>query len=63
VVTPATGLDVEESEGSLVEFRPQTRLSDLVEALNSLGVKPRDLMAILQALKAANALQAELVFM
>ncbi|NSW54857.1 MAG: flagellar basal body P-ring protein FlgI [Armatimonadetes bacterium] len=62
VVTRATDLDVEEAEGSLVEFRPQTRLSDLVEALNSLGVKPRDLMAILQALKAANALQAELVF-
>lgn len=63
VVVPSTELDVKEAEGSLVEFQPQTRLSDLVEALNSLGVKPRDLMAILQALKAANALQAELVLM
>ena len=38
-------------------------LSDLVEALNAIGVKPSDLIAILQALKAANALQAELVLM
>lgn len=63
VVTPRTELEVEEADASLVELRPQTRLSDLVEALNSLGVKPRDLIAILQALKAANALQAELVLM
>lgn len=63
VVTPRTELQVHEAEASLVEIVPQTRLSDLVEALNALGVKPRDLIAILQALKAANALQAELVLM
>ena len=38
-------------------------LTHLVEALNGLGVKPRDLVAILQALKTAGALQAELVLM
>jgi flagellar P-ring protein precursor FlgI len=32
----------------------------LVRGLNTLGVKPRDLIAILQALRAANALQAEI---
>lgn len=63
VVTPRTDIQVEEAEASLVEIVPQTRLGDLVEALNTLGVKPRDLIAILQALKAANALQAELVLM
>jgi len=42
---------------------PQTRLRDLVDALNALGVKPRDLIAILQALRTAGALQAELVLM
>ncbi len=63
VVTPRTELTVTEDEASLVEVKPQTQLSDLVEALNSLGVKPRDMMAILQALKAANALQAELVLL
>jgi flagellar P-ring protein precursor FlgI len=35
-------------------------LSDLVKALNSLGVTPRDLIAILQSIKAAGALQGEL---
>ncbi|MEN6347305.1 MAG: flagellar basal body P-ring protein FlgI [Armatimonadia bacterium] len=63
VVTPRTDLKVEEPASSLVELHPQTRLSDLVEALNGLGVKPRDLVAILQALKTAGALQAELVLM
>lgn len=63
VVTPRTDLDVNEEDASLVELQPQTRLGDLVDALNTLGVKPRDLIAILQALKAANALQAELVLM
>lgn len=63
VVTPRTDMKVEEPASSLVELHPQTRLSDLVEALNGLGVKPRDLVAILQALKTAGALQAELVLM
>ena len=35
-------------------------LSDVVRALNSLGVTPQDLLAILQAIKAAGALNAEL---
>lgn len=63
VVTPRTELTVDEEDSSLVQIQPQTQLRELVEALNSLGVKPRDLMAILQALKEANALQAELVLM
>jgi len=63
VVTPRTELDVEEQPASLIEIPTQTRLGDLVDALNSLGVKPRDLIAILEALRTANALQAELVLM
>jgi flagellar P-ring protein precursor FlgI len=35
-------------------------VADLISALNSLGVTPRDTVAILEALKAAGALQAEL---
>jgi len=62
-VTPRTELDVEEQPASLIEIPTQTRLGDLVDALNSLGVKPRDLIAILEALRTANALQAELVLM
>ncbi len=63
VVTPRTELTVDEQPASLIEISAQTRLGDLVDALNALGVKPRDLIAILQALKTANALQAELVLM
>lgn len=63
VVTTNTQMDVQEGDSSLMEIPPPTCLRDLVEALNALGVKPRDLIAILQALKAANALQAELVLM
>lgn len=63
VVTPKTSITAEEPPTSLVTIPPQTRLRDLVDALNALGVKPRDLIAILQALRAANALQAELVLM
>jgi flagellar P-ring protein precursor FlgI len=39
----------------------QASLRDLVEALNALGVTPRDLIAIIQALKELGALEAELI--
>lgn len=54
-------LAVKEESASLVAVREQATLDDLVAALNALGVKPRDLIAIIQALKEAGALQAELV--
>jgi flagellar P-ring protein precursor FlgI len=38
-------------------------LSDLVDGLNALGVSPRDLISILQAIKAAGAIQAEIEVM
>lgn len=63
VVTPKTNVTVDEEPASLMTIPPQTRLRDLVDALNALGVKPRDLIAILQALRTAGALQAELVLM
>jgi len=37
-----------------------SKLTDVVKALNTLGANPQDLLAILQAMKAAGALQAEL---
>ena len=51
---------VQEQKSKLVDFEPGVTLGDLVQALNSVGVTPRDLIAILQAIKAAGALQAEL---
>jgi flagellar P-ring protein precursor FlgI len=46
--------------GALVNVATGTRLTDVVKALNALGVTPLDLLAILQAIKAAGALHAEI---
>ena len=61
VVTPQTKVNVEEDKGkkSIVMQKGAT-LNDLVKGLNSLGVGPRDLIAILQSIKSAGALQAEI---
>jgi flagellar P-ring protein precursor FlgI len=60
VVTPDTNLSVQEGENQLVLVNGGTSIGDVVNALNALGVSPRDLIAIFQAIKAAGALQAEL---
>ncbi len=51
---------VTEEEARVLMLEPGESLASLVRALNALGVSPRDLVAIFQALKAAGALQAEL---
>lgn len=61
VVTPRTGIQVDEGSGHMFEFSPGTDLRDIVEAVNQVGAAPGDLMAILEALKQAGALKAELV--
>lgn len=59
VTVPRTEISIEEQQGSLVQVSGVT-LGEVVRALNALGVTPRDLISILQALKAAGALSAEL---
>ncbi len=59
ILVPRTDIKVEEQKSSLVEVSGVT-LGEIVRALNALGVTPRDLIAILQALKASGALKAEL---
>lgn len=60
VVVPRTNLDVEIA-GSNLAYVPETvTLQQLVDGLNSLGINPRDLIVILQAIKASGALQAEI---
>ncbi|RJQ45419.1 MAG: flagellar basal body P-ring protein FlgI [Nitrospiraceae bacterium] len=59
VTVPRTEINVKEQKGSLVQVSGVT-LGEVVRALNALGVTPRDLISILQALKAAGALRAEL---
>ncbi|MBF0369500.1 MAG: flagellar basal body P-ring protein FlgI [Magnetococcales bacterium] len=58
--TNQTQIDVDEEEAKLLEMEEGVTLGDLVRGLNSVGVTPRDLIAILQAIKAAGALQADL---
>jgi flagellar P-ring protein precursor FlgI len=60
-VVPQTDVDMEEGKAQLVALESGTTLADVVRALNLLGVSPRDIIAIMQALKAAGALRAEIV--
>ena len=60
VVTPDTNIAVKEEGKQLVLMEAGTSIGDVVRALNALGVSPRDLIAIFQAIKAAGALQADL---
>jgi len=57
VVTPQKTVNVKEQNASLVQVSGAT-LGEVVRALNALGVTPRDLVSILQALKASGALRA-----
>jgi flagellar P-ring protein precursor FlgI len=64
VVIPDTTLSVEEgARQSLVVLQSGVNLGQLVTALNALGVTPQDLIAILQAIRAAGALQADVELM
>ncbi len=61
VVVPRTGIEVDDqNERRMGILRGGVTLEELVRGLNSLGVGPRDLITILQTIKAAGALQAEL---
>jgi flagellar P-ring protein precursor FlgI len=60
VVTPDTDINVQEEENQLILMPSGVSIGEVVDALNALGVSPRDLIAIFQAIKAAGALQAEL---
>jgi len=59
-VTPDTEIVVEEGKKPLFLVESGISIGEVVRALNAIGVSPRDLIAIFQALKAAGALQAEL---
>ncbi|WP_033921481.1 flagellar basal body P-ring protein FlgI [Sphingomonas sp. 37zxx] len=61
-VLPRTQIEVDDGSGkSLALLKDGTSLKALVSGLNTLGVSPRDLITILQAVRSAGALQAEIV--
>ena len=60
VVAPQSDVEVAEEAGTMKMLSDGGSLEDVVAALNSLGATPRDLISILQAIKAAGALDAEL---
>lgn len=60
VVTQSGQVDITQESGSLMRFKPGANLAEVVRALNAVGASPLDLVNILQAMKAAGALRAEL---
>jgi flagellar P-ring protein precursor FlgI len=54
-------IDVEQEESSMFLFGPGVTLNEIVEAVNQVGAAPGDLVAILEALKEAGALSAQLI--
>ncbi len=63
VVVPQTDIEANEDVADLALIGGSVPLNDLVNGLNALGVSPRDMISILQALKASGALQADIEIM
>ncbi len=53
-------IDIQTDKGNIVQLKRGVSLNEVVKALNSIGAMPQDLLAILQAMKSAGALHAEL---
>lgn len=60
VVAEKTDIKISQDSGALIKMDAAPQLADLVRMLNGLGATPQDLLAILQAIKAAGAMNAEL---
>jgi flagellar P-ring protein precursor FlgI len=60
VVKSVTNIKVQEEKSMLMPVPPSTTIDKVVKSLNALGVTPRDLIAILQAMREAGALHAEI---
>lgn len=61
VVVPNANISVNQEKKPMFLFNPGTALDDIVRAVNQVGAAPSDLITILEALKAAGALKAELI--
>lgn len=61
VVVPQSAVQVQEGNNHMFVFNPGVSLDEIVQAVNNVGASPSDLVAILEALKSAGALRAELI--
>ena len=61
VVTAQSTIDVKQTDSRMFLFAPEASLDDIVRAVNQVGAAPGDIVAILEALKEAGALRAELI--
>ena len=61
MVTPDTQITVDQQPSRAFLFSSDIQLSSIVDAVNAVGASPSDLVAILEALKQAGALNAELI--
>ena len=59
-VVEKSDIAITQQGGALMQLPPGAKLADVVKALNTLGATPQDLLAILQAMKTAGALNAEI---
>jgi flagellar P-ring protein precursor FlgI len=60
-VTPQSNVGIKEEASRMFVFKPGVTLDEIVQAVNKVGAAPSDLVAILEALKSAGALRAELI--
>jgi flagellar P-ring protein precursor FlgI len=60
-VTPQSKISVDQGSGQMFHWPPGARLQTIIDVVNSLGASPDDIMAILQALDQAGAIEGELV--
>ena len=59
-MTEQASIQISQDKGALIKIDASPQLTDVVKALNALGATPQDLLAILQAMKSAGALNAEI---
>ena len=60
VVTQSAQVEIKKDPGKVVMVKGGASLAEVVKAMNAIGATPQDLLSILQALKAAGSLRAEL---
>lgn len=58
---PSSAIQIEEEKRPVIDFKGGASLADIVKAMNAIGASPADMVAILEALKQAGAMKAELV--